>query len=579
MTSVQEIRIPDIGDFKDIPIIEILVKPGDEIDVDQPILTLESDKATLEVPSPVKGRIESLLVKLGDRLSKDSPIATIATAEGDDRPTPPPQRASVATPAVAAEPTSTGGEVDYDLIVIGAGPGGYSAAYRAADLGLKVAIVDRNETLGGVCLNVGCIPSKALLHVAAVAEEATALADHGVTFAPPQYDLAKLRAFKSGTVKKLTDGLEQMAKMRKVAAIRGTATFGSKNSLKIDGGNGMSVLSFRSCIIAAGSSPVHLPVLPHDPRILDSTGALELPFVPKRMLVVGGGIIGLEMATVYSALGAKIDVVERLDGILAGVDRDAVQVWQKQNAHRFGDIFLKTSVTKAEASEEGVKVTFEGATNETRTYDLVLQSAGRRPNGRALGLDAAGLATDDRGFIAVDKQMHTAQPHIFAIGDIVGDPMLAHKAVHEGHVAAEVAAGHRAAFDANVIPSVAYTSPEIAWVGVTETVAKADGRKVEVAKFPWSASGRAIANGAAYGSTKLIFDPETHRVIGGVVIGPNAGDLIGEVCLAIEMGADAADIGKTIHPHPTLGESIGMAAELFEGICTDLPPVKAKARK
>lgn len=579
MTSIQEIRIPDIGDFKDIPIIEILVKPGDEIEIDQAILTLESDKATLEVPSPVKGRIEALLVKLGDRVSKDSPVATISAIGAAASAAAVPVATKASTPSAEAEPKTSEGAADYDVVVIGGGPGGYSAAYRAADLGLKVAIVERNETLGGVCLNVGCIPSKALLHVAAVAEEATMLAEHGVTFAAPQYDLDKLRAFKGGTVKKLTDGLEQMAKMRKVTIVRGNATFASKNTLSIEGGNATSELSFRSCIIAAGSAPVHLPFLPNDPRIVESTGALEIPFVPKRMLVIGGGIIGLEMATVYSALGAKIDVVELLEGILAGVDRDVVEVWRKQNAHRFGDIFLGTRVTKAEASEEGVKVTFEGASNETRTYDLVLQAAGRRPNGRSLGLEAAGLVADERGFIPVDRQMRTAQPHIFAIGDVAGDPMLAHKAVHEGHVAAEVAAGHKTAFDAKVIPSVAYTNPEIAWVGVTEGAAKADGLNVGIAKFPWSASGRAIANGAAYGSTKLIFDQDTQRVIGGVIVGPNAGDLIGEVCLAIEMGADAIDIGRTIHPHPTLGESIGMAAELFEGVCTDLPPVKAKARK
>lgn len=574
MTSVQEIRIPDIGDFKDIPIIEILVKPGDEIEVDQSILTLESDKATLEVPSPAKGRIVSVLVTIGDLVSKDSAVATISASGAN--PETPSVGSEVPVAVQTTEPKADEGTADYDLVVIGGGPGGYSAAFRGADLGLKVALVEKGKTLGGVCLNVGCIPSKALLHVVAVAEEAVALADHGVTFGAPQYDLAKLRAFKGGTVKKLTDGLEQMAKMRKVSVVRGTATFATAHSLKIESGGEVSGLTFRSCILAAGSSPVHLPFLPEDPRIVDSTGALAIPFVPKRMLVIGGGIIGLEMATVYSALGAKIDVVERLEGILAGVDRDAVETWRKQNSHRFGDILVGTGVTKAEATAEGIHVTLEGEVNETRAYDLVLQSAGRRPNGRFLGLEAAGLAADDRGFIPVDRQMRTSQPHIFAIGDVAGDPMLAHKAVHEGHVAAEVAAGHKAAFDAKVVPSVAYTSPEIAWVGMTEGLAKSQGLKVGLAKFPWSASGRAIANGTAFGSTKLVFDQETKRIVGGVIVGPNAGDLIGEVCLAIEMGADAIDISRTIHPHPTLGESVGMAAELFEGVCTDLPPAKKR---
>jgi dihydrolipoamide dehydrogenase len=576
MTQIHEITVPDIGDFKDIPVIEILVAVGDEVDIDQALIILESDKATLEVPSPIKGRIEKLLVSLGDKVSRGSAVATLVVAEtgSAEKAAPSSPAEPISAPSVQAQ--AAPGKPQYDLVVIGAGPGGYSAAFRAADLGMSVALVEKHETLGGVCLNVGCIPSKALLHVAAVTEEAVALSAHGVSFGPPQVDLEKLRSFKSATVGKLTDGLKQMAKMRKVTVIKGRATFASANSLTVEDAERRDEITFGSCVIAAGSSAVHLPFLPTDPRIVDSTGALELPEVPKRMLVIGGGIIGLEMAAVYSALGAEIDVVERLDRILTGVDRDAVEIWRKQNAHRFRDIFVNTSVVSAEAKAAGIAVTFEGTASETRTYDLVLQSAGRRPNGKALGIEAAGLSPNDRGFIPVDRQMRTSQANIFAIGDVAGDPMLAHKAVHEGHVAAEAAAGHKAFFDARVIPSVAYTSPEIAWVGLTEDAADAAGSRIGISKFPWSASGRAIANGASYGMTKLVFDAETHRVIGGVIVGPNAGDLIGEVCLAIEMGADAVDIGKTIHPHPTLGETVGMAAELFEGVCTDLPPSKPK---
>ena len=568
MANIVEIRIPDIGDFADVPVIELLVKPGEEVAVEQSLLTLESDKATLDVPSPFAGRIETLAVGVGDRVSKGGLIGTIALAAADA----PQAAAPVAAPAALA----TDDAPEFDLAVIGGGPGGYSAAFRAADLGLRVALIERGETLGGVCLNVGCIPSKALLHVAAVKEEAQRLAAHGIAFGEPALDLDKLRDFKSATVSRLTGGLAQMARQRKVEVIHGTARFASPHSLAIATDSGGRAVGFKHCIVAAGSSPVHLPFLPEDPRIVDSTGALELPFVPKRMLVIGGGIIGLEMATVYSALGARVDVVERLDGLLAGVDRDAVAIWRKQNAHRLGDIFLGVGVERAVAGPDGITVTIAGTIAGSppveRSYDLVLQAAGRRPNAASLGLEAAGIAPDARGFIAVDGQMRTGVPHIFAIGDIAGEPMLAHKAVHEGHVAAEAAAGMKSHFDASVIPSVAYTDPEIAWVGVTEDEAKAAGRKVEVAKFPWAASGRAIANGAAYGMTRLVFDPATHRVIGGAIVGPNAGDMIGEICLAIEMGADALDIGRTIHPHPTLGETIGMAAELFEGACTDLPP-------
>ncbi len=571
-----EIRLPDIGDFTDVPVIEVLIKPGDAVLLDQPILTLESDKATLEVPSPQAGRIETVAVTVGDRVSMGSLIGTILPAsEAASKAVP--QTAELRGPKApedAPHPPSAPvvkdpAQVDFDVAVIGGGPGGYSAAFRAADLGLRVVLIEKDEALGGVCLNVGCIPSKALLHVAALKLEMEGLLDHGIAFSEPSIGLGRLRSFKNATVSRLTSGLAQMASKRHVEVIRGRATLISPRSLTVDGSG---LISFAHCIIAAGSSPVRLPFLPEDPRIVDSTGALELPLIPKRMLVIGGGIIGLEMATVYSALGATVDVVERLDGLLAGIDRDAVSIWRKENAKRLGDIFLGASVEKATAGPEGITVSIGASPPVERTYGLVLQSAGRRPNGASLGLDTAGISVDPRGFIRVDNQMRTSASNIFAIGDISGDPMLAHKAVHEGHVAAEAAAGMKSHFDAKVIPSVAYTNPEIAWVGVTEDAAKVSGQKVKIAKFPWAASGRAIANGAAYGMTKLIFDPDTHRLVGGVIVGPNAGDMIGEICLAIEMGADAVDIGKTIHPHPTLGETIGMAAELFEGVCTDLPP-------
>ncbi len=461
-------------------------------------------------------------------------------------------------------------EITTDMLVLGAGPGGYSAAFRSADLGMQTVLVERYPTLGGVCLNVGCIPSKALLHVAAVIEEAQRMAAAGVTFAPPQIDLDKLRAHKEKVVGKLTAGLAGMAKARRVEVVQGVGQFVDAHRLAV----GDRIIHFARCIIAAGSRAVHLPFLPDDPRIVDSTGALALPFVPRRMLVIGGGIIGLEMATVYSTLGAKVDVVEMLDGLMQGPDRDAVKVWEKQNLHRFGHVMLKTRTTAVEARDDGLWATFEGeaAPKGAQRYDLILQAVGRSPNGHEIGADQAGVAVDARGFIPVDGQMRTNVPHIFAIGDIVGNPMLAHKAVHEAHVAAEAAAGQKAHFDASVIPSVAYTHPEVAWVGLGEDEAKQQGRKIEVAKFPWAASGRAIANGADYGFTKLIFDAETDRIVGGAIVGPSAGDMIGEICLAIEMGADTIDIGKTIHPHPTLGESIGMAAEAAHGACTDLPP-------
>jgi dihydrolipoamide dehydrogenase len=466
---------------------------------------------------------------------------------------------------------------DCDVLVIGGGPGGYSAAFRAADLGQRVVLVERDATLGGVCLNVGCIPSKALLHVAAIKEEAERLADHGVAFDTPTVNLDKLRSFKAGVVSKLTDGLKGMARQRKVELVRGTATFADANAVDVELFDGTSRrIVFAKAIVAAGSVPVKLPFLPDDPRIVDSTGALELPFIPERMLVIGGGIIGLEMATVYSALGARVDVVEQLDRLLPDVDRDVVETWRKRNAHRFDAILLGARVESVVAEEDALVVTTSGEGAGVRRYDLILQSAGRRPAAEALQLAAAGVSTDVRGFIEVDAQMRTGAANIFAVGDVTGNPMLAHKAVHQGHVAAEAATGLKSFMDAKVVPSVAYTDPEIAWVGVTEDAARAAGRSVEVAKFPWAASGRAIANGADYGLTKLVFDKETHRIVGGAIVGPAAGDMIGEICLAIEMGADAVDIGKTIHPHPTLGETIGMAAEVAEGVCTDLPPARKR---
>lgn len=465
------------------------------------------------------------------------------------------------------------------LVVIGAGPGGYSAAFRAADLGIQTLLVERDATLGGVCLNVGCIPSKALLHVAAVADEVKALSSHGLTYTEPALDLEKLRSWKSGVVGKLTGGLSGMAKARKVEVVRGTAVFTGPHTLKVTHAEGAAEeIQFEKTIIATGSSPVHLPFLPDDPRIVDSTGALELPFIPKRMLVIGGGIIGLEMATVYSTLGARIDVVEMQATLMTGADRDLVKVWEKRNAPRFDRVMLKTKTVGAKATKKGIEVQFEGegATDKPQIYDLVLVAVGRTPNGKLLQAEAAGVQVDERGFIQVDRQMRTSVPHIFAIGDLVGQPMLAHKAVHEGHVAAEVVAGHRAFFDARQIPSVAYTDPEVAWAGVTEEQAEANGQKIRKSVFPWAASGRAIANGRDEGFTKLLFDEATGRVIGGGIVGTHAGDLIGEICLAIEMGADAHDIGHTIHPHPTLGESIGLAAEAFYGACTDLPPIRKR---
>src|SRR3954453_4832957 len=562
-----EVKVPDIGDFKSVEVIEVLVKPGDKVTKEQSLVTLESDKATMEIPSPAAGVVKELRIKVGDKVSQGSAILVLDAAEGaapKEAPKPSPASAPAA-PAVSAK-----GEYDCDVVVIGAGPGGYSAAFRAADLGLKTVLVERYPALGGVCLNVGCIPSKALLHTASVMDAARGLADHGISFGEPKLDLAKLRGFKDKVVGKLTGGLAAMAKMRKVTVMQGVAAFAAPHELSVDG----KKLSFAHAIIAVGSQAAKLPFLPDDARIVDSTGALTLPSVPKKLLIIGGGIIGLEMGTVYSTLGTRLDVVEMMDGLMLGADRDLVAVWQKINKPRFDNIMLKTKTSKVEANSKGLKVTFEGA--ESQTYDMILVSVGRTPNGRKIGADKAGVHVTERGFIETDSQMRTNVPHIFAIGDVTRNPMLAHKAVHEAHVAAEAVAGEKAHFDARVVPSVAYTDPEIAWVGLTEDEAKKAGTKVGVAKFPWAASGRAIANARDEGFTKLIFDADDHRLLGGGIVGLGAGDLISEIALAVEMGSDATDIGKTIHPHPTTAESVGMAAEAFEGVCTDLPPQRKR---
>jgi dihydrolipoamide dehydrogenase len=584
-----DIKVPDIGDFKDVAVIELLVKPGDTVKAEQSLLTVESDKASMEIPSSHAGVVKSVAVKVGDVVNEGSVIlsldvegvAAAAPAAAPSAPVAVPAPAKAAAPAAPAPAASSyagGADTECDLVVLGAGPGGYSAAFRAADLGMKVVLIERFATLGGVCLNVGCIPSKALLHVAAVMDEVKHFDTMGVTFAPPTLDLAKLRTHKEKVIDKLTGGLAAMAKMRKVTVLQGTGEFFDPFHITVAlARGGTQTVKFKQAIIAAGSEAVKLPFLPKDdPRIVTSTGALELRQNPKRMLIIGGGIIGLEMGTVYSTLGARLDVVEMLDSLMQGADRDLVKVWQKMNAPRFDNIMLKTKTVGAEAAKDGILVKFEGEGKlKEQLYDLVLQAVGRVPNGKRIGAEKAGVIVGERGFIPVDIQMRTNVPHIFAIGDIVGQPMLAHKAVHEAHVAAEVASGDtKAAFDARVIPSVAYTDPEVAWVGVTEDEAKAKGMKVKKGLFPWNASGRAIANGRDEGFTKLIFDEATHVIVGGGIVGTHAGDMIGEVALAIEMGADAVDIGKTIHPHPTLGESIGLAAEAFEGACTDLPPVK-----
>jgi len=602
--AVIEVKVPDIGDYSDVPVIEVLVAVGDTVKKDQGLVTLESDKATLEVPSAAAGVIKELKVKLGDTLSEGAVIALLETADAAAGATPaaapapakaeapaskPPVAPSHRAPAEppAPKPALASGkpaDIDCKMVVLGAGPGGYTAAFRAADLGLDTVLIERYASLGGVCLNVGCIPSKALLHAAAVIDEVAHAGDFGVDFGKPKITLDKLREYKEKVVGKLTGGLAGMAKQRKVRTVTGVASFVSPNELEIVGADGKTqLLRFEHCIVAAGSQAVKLPNFPwDDKRVMDSTDALELQEIPKTLLVVGGGIIGLEMATVYSALGSKVTVVEFMDQLMPGADKDLVKPLADRLKKQGVEVYLKTKATEVKADKKGITVSFEAAAEGEQpalgatSYDRVLVAVGRSPNGKKIGAEKAGVNVTERGFIPVDRQMRSSVPHIFAIGDIVGNPMLAHKATHEGKLAAEVAAGEKKEWVARVIPSVAYTNPEIAWVGVTETEAKTKGLKVGVAKFPWAASGRAIGIGRTEGFTKLIFDEETHRVIGGAIVGVHAGDLLAEIGLAIEMGAEAEDIGHTIHAHPTLSESVGMSAEIYDGTITDLYIPKKK---
>jgi len=588
MSNTIKISVPDIGDFIDVPVVEVLVKAGDRVDADQSLITLESDKAVMEIPAPVAGIIRSVDVDEGDFVSEGWLVATMESAEAPAAsPAEPPKavEAAVEKPVEAVQSTTVEAEeptpdveYDFDVLVLGAGPGGYTAAFRAADLGLKVALVERYPALGGVCLNVGCIPSKALLHAAVVIDEAAAMADHGVVFGEPVIEVGKLRGWKEKVVGQLTGGLASMAKQRKVTIIQGSGVFSDAHEMTVETADGSQVVSFTRAIIAAGSQAFKLPGLPwDDPRVMDSTDALELKDVPKRLLVIGGGIIGLEMACIYQGLGSEVTVVELTDQLMPGCDKDLVRPLQKRITDRYAGIFVKTKVTALKPADDGLHATFEGAKMpEDTVFDRVLVSTGRVPNGNRIGAEIAGVEVTDRGFIPVDKQMRTNVPHIFAIGDIVGQPMLAHKATHEAKVAAEVCAGMKVAFEARVIPSVAYTDPEIAWAGLTETEAKDQGIDYKVGRFPWAASGRAIGVGRTEGSTKLLFDPETHRVIGAGIVGPHAGDLIAECVLAIEMGAEAGDIGLSIHPHPTLSETVAMSAEVFEGTITDLYIPKRK---
>lgn len=583
MIQVIEVKVPDIGDFKNIPVIEILVKAGDTVQKEDSLITLESDKATLEVPAPQNGVVKDLKIKVGDRVSEGSLILTLEATAAVAAPAKTPD-----APAQAKSPTNTGsqtptptpsapaftGKADLhaEVLVLGAGPGGYTAAFRAADLGKKVVLVERYATLGGVCLNVGCIPSKALLHAAKVITEAESMSEHGITFGKPKIDIKTLRTWKESVISKLTTGLKGLAKQRNVQVVHGLGKFDTKNSVIVETAEGKKTISFDSAIIAAGSSVARIPGFPYDdPRLIDSTGALELKEIPKRLLVIGGGIIGLEMATVYDALGSKITVVELADGLIPGCDRDLVKPLQKRIEKRYEKIYLKTKVSKIEAEKTGLKVTFDGeGAPKPELFDYILLAVGRRPNGKEIAAEKAGVQINERGFIPVNKQMRTNVPHIFAIGDICGEPMLAHKATHEAKVAAEVIAGHKASFDARTIPSVAYTDPEVAWMGLTETQAKQQGIEFEKASFPWAASGRAISMGAENGLTKVLFDKNTKRIIGAGMVGTNAGELIAETVLALEMGADATDISLTIHPHPTLSETVNFAAEMVEGTITDL---------
>jgi dihydrolipoamide dehydrogenase len=590
MSNLVEVIVPDIGNFDSVDVIEVLVKIGDTVAKEDSLITLESDKASMDIPSSDAGVVKEIKVKVGDKIAKGSPILVLEAEAGSAVQTEAPKAETVATPspATASAPTPAAPQGDNDVtcevVVLGSGPGGYTAAFRAADLGKKVVLIERYSTLGGVCLNVGCIPSKALLHTAKVITEAEETAHHGVTFGKPNVDLEQLRTWKANdVVGKLTGGLAAMAKQREVTVVQGLGKFTSPHQIAVTGADGkVTKVGFENAIIAAGSQATKFPGAPidasgkTDERIMDSTGALALADVPKRMLVIGGGIIGLEMGTVYDALGSKVSVVEFTDGLIQGCDRDLVRPLQKRMEKRFEAIILNTKVANIEAKKDGIHVSFEGVNGNTdapkgvEVYDRVLVSIGRRPNGLNVGAENAGVAVDERGFINVDKQMRTNVPHIFAIGDIVGQPMLAHKATHEGKVAAEVIAGHKVEFQAMVIPSVAYTDPEIAWAGVTETEAKAKGITIEKASFPWAASGRAISVARTEGATKLIFDKDTHRVIGAGIVGVNAGELLAEAVLAIEMGADAHDLGLTIHAHPTLSETVCFAAEMKEGTITDL---------
>jgi dihydrolipoamide dehydrogenase len=583
MANTIELKVPDIGGHEGVPVIEVMVKVGDSVAKEQSLITLESDKATMEIPASASGVIKEMKLKVGDEVSEGAVIAILEVA-GEPTAAPAPAPAAPApSPAAAPAPQAAGAtgrkaDIECKLVVLGSGPGGYTAAFRAADLGVDTVLVERYATLGGVCLNVGCIPSKALLHAAAVIDEAEAMAAHGVSFGKPKIDIDKLRGFKSKVVGQLTGGLAGMAKQRKVRTVQGVGNFVSPNEMEIDTAEGKKLLRFEYAIIAAGSQAVRLPAFPwDDDRIMDSTGALELKDVPAKLLVVGGGIIGLEMATVYAALGSEVTVVEFMDQIIPGADADLIKPLAKRLGSKLKGVHLKTKVVEAKATKKGIEVSYEGESiPATTVFDRVLVAVGRSPNGNKIGADKAGVAVTERGFINVDTQMRTNVPHIFAIGDLVGQPMLAHKATHEAKVAAEVVAGQKSHFDARVIPSVAYTDPEIAWVGVTEREAKEKGLKIGVGKFPWVASGRAIGIDRTEGFTKLLFDEETHRVVGGAIVGPHAGDLISEIALAIEMGAEAADIGLTIHPHPTLSESVGMAAEAYEGTITDLYMPKKK---
>ncbi|HEY0337432.1 MAG TPA: dihydrolipoyl dehydrogenase [Burkholderiales bacterium] len=596
MSQVIEIKVPDIGDFSNIPVIEVLVKPGDAITKEDTLVTLESDKATMDVPSPATGVVRDLKIKVGDKVSEGSllltleaqeqanksempqakaPAAPASTAPARDARTPPKssppaQPPAGHAPAKAAPPVKA--DIHAEVVVLGAGPGGYTAAFRAADLGKKTLLIERYPTLGGVCLNVGCIPSKALLHVAKVISEAEEVAHAGISFGKPKIELEKLRQWKANVVSKLTKGLAGLARQRKVQIVQGRGEFASANTIRVDTADGPKMVGFDHAIIAAGSSVARIPGFPYDDkRIFDSTGALELPEIPKRLLVVGGGIIGLEMATVYDALGSRVTVVELMDALIPGADKDVVRVLSKRIEKRYEKILLKTKVTRIEPQKDGLKVTFEGANVPApQTYDYILMAVGRRPNGRDIKAEAAGVNVNERGYIPVDKQLRTNVPHIHAIGDICGEPMLAHKASHEGKIAAEVIAGHKAYFDARTIPSVAYTDPEIAWMGLTETQAQAAGTEYEKAVFPWGASGRALSTGRDDGMTKLIFDKNTRQLLGAAIVGVNAGELIAETVLALEMGADAGDLGLTVHPHPTLSETVFFAAEIAEGSITDL---------